>query len=683
MLLSDKNTKVSNIKVQGTAESFTQETLGIEKGLLLDTSGKVPQHSKDTDLEKLLDYPYGGHTASLEFDLVANGNLLLFDYVFASKEFNCGAVYNDMFALFVSTSKDGVNWSEPENIARFKDSEGVENAVSLNSLRGAFGKLVPGMEDPGMYKSYSVNDPEVNPYFSCSGTYGWTYVMTARKEIEIGSHVRLKFVICDVSDTSVDSYVAIKADSISFINAKSDYLEKKIYDLEPGEVYTVRKGDTVYTVTADEDGIIPFEGKDDNNLDYNFRGGKSLITRVSTGEEGYLEVAAPQEAKVITRTVTSNSVSVPVAGAANYAIVPAGSGLSAEELQEEYENFMAGNATSLTWVEAEEEQEEITFPGLEAGTEYIIYSIIPATKDAPESNGIGARTVKTMLAPVAASVQDVTAPENNFGGAEWGLEEEELEEVFSIEESEKDEGVNIWIEVSDSSDTVSVISRDKIETAAGNISSDAEVLQYLDINVFKQVGTNPAEKVQPGRKLTITLTVPGELRREDGRYCVLCLHNGKTNKITPDSYDHETGRLTFSAEMFSDYALVHATERPAVPEEIVTTADSSDDDVAGGWILTSNGWIYTYSNGTDIRGKWAYLYNPYAKEGQEQYSWFHFAENGILDTGWFTDTDGQVYYLNPVSDNTLGMMFHGDAVIDGKTYHFNEPGEGTYGALAK
>ena len=44
-------------------------------------------------------------------------------------------------------------------------------------------------------------------------------------------------------------------------------------------------------------------------------------------------------------------------------------------------------------------------------------------------------------------------------------------------------------------------------------------------------------------------------------------------------------------------------------------------------------------------------------------------------TGWYTDGNGDTYYLNPVSDNTLGRMVTGWYLIDGVYYYFNEEPE--------
>ena len=77
------------------------------------------------------------------------------------------------------------------------------------------------------------------------------------------------------------------------------------------------------------------------------------------------------------------------------------------------------------------------------------------------------------------------------------------------------------------------------------------------------------------------------------------------------------------------------------------------------WLKWNGDWYY-YSSGTPIRGRWAYLYNPYADvaKGEEPYAWFYFDPDGRMRTGWFLWTDGRWYYLNPVRDNTYGAWIN-------------------------
>jgi len=49
--------------------------------------------------------------------------------------------------------------------------------------------------------------------------------------------------------------------------------------------------------------------------------------------------------------------------------------------------------------------------------------------------------------------------------------------------------------------------------------------------------------------------------------------------------------------------------------------------------------------------------------------------------GWYTDNDGNIYYLNPISDGTQGQMLTGWQYIDGAWYYFNPESDGTRGKL--
>jgi len=108
-------------------------------------------------------------------------------------------------------------------------------------------------------------------------------------------------------------------------------------------------------------------------------------------------------------------------------------------------------------------------------------------------------------------------------------------------------------------------------------------------------------------------------------------------------------------------------------------------------------WMLNVGNGKYASGGWAYVKNPYTKNGND-YAWFFFDENGIMqfgwirtlnpyawyyansisDTdlgmlvkGWYTDTqDGNVYYLDPID----GKMHTGWTTVNGKQYYFETVG---------
>ena len=95
----------------------------------------------------------------------------------------------------------------------------------------------------------------------------------------------------------------------------------------------------------------------------------------------------------------------------------------------------------------------------------------------------------------------------------------------------------------------------------------------------------------------------------------------------------------------------------------------------GSWQEDMIGWRFKTYEGPYATNCWKYL----TWNGQSE--WYHFDENGYMQTGWFTDVDGNIYYLYPVPDGTRGRMLTGWQTIDGKMYYFNTVSDGTRGAL--
>lgn len=97
--------------------------------------------------------------------------------------------------------------------------------------------------------------------------------------------------------------------------------------------------------------------------------------------------------------------------------------------------------------------------------------------------------------------------------------------------------------------------------------------------------------------------------------------------------------------------------------------------VTGVWKQNEKGqWIFT-GGGHAYKKEWAYIYNPYAAEGQESASWFWFGPDGAMRTGWHQDeNDGGWYYFHEVSDGGLGRMYTGWHEIRGLWYFFGRDG---------
>lgn len=107
--------------------------------------------------------------------------------------------------------------------------------------------------------------------------------------------------------------------------------------------------------------------------------------------------------------------------------------------------------------------------------------------------------------------------------------------------------------------------------------------------------------------------------------------------------------------------------------------------VTGTWMQNAAGnWMFADKERT-YAGEWAAVHNPYASlaAGQSAFDWFRFDDAGFMVTGWYQDTDGNHYYLNPSPDGTRGRMVTGWNWIGGNCYYFQEISDGTMGALKR
>ena len=138
------------------------------------------------------------------------------------------------------------------------------------------------------------------------------------------------------------------------------------------------------------------------------------------------------------------------------------------------------------------------------------------------------------------------------------------------------------------------------------------------------------------------------------------------NGAAGGTYDSVPGSYTGATKV------IHQNRVPVYVEE-------------GDWKQDGTGnWMFL-SGGQAAAGRWAAAYNPYAdrSKGQQAFDWFLFDGQGYMKTGWYQDEKGDLYYLNPVSDNTRGRMVTGWMEINGVFYYFNEKSDGRRGALLR
>ena len=178
----------------------------------------------DADLNAL-DGLTHNDAAILEFDFIATGTSISFDYVFASDEYpeytgagNCGNV-SDVFGFFLSGPGIAGPFSNAsDNIALIP---GTTQFVSINNLNaGCDGLALPGGANCNYCQYYINNGNGLTAPFNTDPNYiqydGLTVVLTAVYEnLECGQTYHIKLAIADVSDTAFDSAVFLKEGSFN------------------------------------------------------------------------------------------------------------------------------------------------------------------------------------------------------------------------------------------------------------------------------------------------------------------------------------------------------------------------------------------------------------------------------------------------------------------------------------
>lgn len=224
-------------------------------------------------------------------------------------------------------------------------------------------------------------------------------------------------------------------------------------------------------------------------------------------------------------------------------------------------------------------------------------------------------------------------------------------------------------------------------------ASEDEAADYI-ANITS-VSVDGTEYAATGRGAVVligedgTLVLDAEPFAGDGAHVVVVTSTGY-QKLT-FTYDPAAGDNTNSTDTPDDNTNDDSdSESESDSGSNSGSGSSGEESSAGRWVSVTleNGktaWRYqAKSSDTDVyAGRWGYIRNPYAPAGQESYGWFHFGEDGIMHSGWFTDNDGNIYYLNPIMDGCQGAMLTGWQQIEGKWYFLRDWTGAPYGSLLR
>lgn len=212
-------------------------------------------------------------------------------------------------------------------------------------------------------------------------------------------------------------------------------------------------------------------------------------------------------------------------------------------------------------------------------------------------------------------------------------------------------------------------------------SSNPEILTVADDGSITPVLDASLEWMQPAMARPYTATAAVTIAAEDGTgkdVCVVTMNITVVDTTTSGSGGSGSGGGGGGGGGGSSKGVTAGGA-------VAATAKIPDYVVTGTWFQNAAGkWMFTDGSRT-YANEWAAIHNPYANTaiGQSAFDWFRFDAEGFLVTGWYTDVDGSMYYLSPVSDGTLGHMVTGWQWVDDNCYYFNKVSNGKLGALLR
>jgi hypothetical protein len=204
-------------------------TTGVVNGYypISDSAFYLANNSNNQPGDTLLDSLVAYHTydaSVLEFDLIPVGNVLEFQYVFASEEYPewVGSPYNDVFGFYLSGQNPAGGSYTKMNIALIP---GSNVPVCVNNINNGSGNMGPCSNC--VYYVNNVNG--ISIIFD-----GFSTVLIAQASVIPGTTYHLKMAIADVGDGVFDSGIFLKAQSMkSYMYTGVEENETKNFSIAP------------------------------------------------------------------------------------------------------------------------------------------------------------------------------------------------------------------------------------------------------------------------------------------------------------------------------------------------------------------------------------------------------------------------------------------------------------------
>lgn len=323
-VLLGNNVYISNVKFNGSlingtmlkdqVTSFSNgatTNIGINQGLLLSTGkGQVaigPNNSGSATQASSIIYPGDNdlalittgtinNKASLEFDFVAQGDNISFNFVFGSEEYLefVNSSFNDVFGFFISgPGISGPFEGNATNIALIPNTTIPISIDTVNSnVNSAF---------------YVNNGTGATPLLNSTIQFdGFTTVLPATAAIQCGETYHIKLAIANVGDNAFDSAVFLQSGSFSstlstetklvaFVDANNNGIKDSNEINFPNGTFLIEKNNsgTINSITVPTGSYSIFDSTGTNSYNFNYAINSEFAPYYSLVPTNYTNINIP------------------------------------------------------------------------------------------------------------------------------------------------------------------------------------------------------------------------------------------------------------------------------------------------------------------------------------------------------------------------------------------------------
>ncbi|MGB0427331.1 MAG: choice-of-anchor L domain-containing protein [Flavobacteriales bacterium] len=209
----------------GLPEGVIMATGGIQSAINENSQNQYSSNGQDSDLANLtgtFSNATQNNLVILEFDFIAEGSFIEFEYVFGSYEYPdyvCSE-FNDLFGFFLSgpgisgpfsnNAKNIALVPDPSNPTNYTNTPVMINTIN-NGSSGSSGQSSNCSQIDPNWADYSVFFTSNN---SNTVAYpGFTKPLKAASEVQCGESYHIKLAICDITDGALTSAVFLKKGS--------------------------------------------------------------------------------------------------------------------------------------------------------------------------------------------------------------------------------------------------------------------------------------------------------------------------------------------------------------------------------------------------------------------------------------------------------------------------------------